>query len=106
MSVHGPDLSDCGSNAGFGYVQHGAVVLLGVAHVLLDTDGAAEQHCCFCCLPVLLNSAADVLEIAVGFDPTGAGVTVDGSAEVGSLLHHLLLLLLAVAAVSWNESTF
>lgn len=103
MSVHAPDLSDCGANAGSGYVR-GVGVLLGVAHVLLDTDEVADQHYCFCYLPVLLNSAAVGLETVVGFDPSGAVVTVVVSAEVGSFLHHLLLP--EVAAVSWNESRF
>lgn len=113
MSVHAPDLSDCGANAGSGYIR-GVAVLLGAAHVPLDTGEVADQHYCFCYLPVLLSSAAVGLETVVGFDPSGVAVTVVVSAEVGSslLLHHrhhrhlLLLLLPEAAAVSWNESRF
>lgn len=112
MSVRAPDLSDCGANAGSGYIQ-GVAVLLGAAHVPLDTGEAADQHYCFCYLPVLLSSAAVGLETVVGFDPSGAAVTVAVSAEVGSSLllhlhlhHRHLLLLPEAAAVSWNESRF
>lgn len=66
-------------------------VLLGAAHDLLDTNEEAGQHCCFCYLPVLLNSAAG-WETAVGSDPSGAVATAVVSAEAGSsLLLHLLL---------------
>lgn len=105
MSVHAPDLSDCGANAGSGCIR-GAGVLLGAAHVLLDTGEVADQHYCFCYLPVLLNSAAVGLETVVVFDPSGAVVIVVVSTEVGSSLLRRLLLLPQAAAVSWNESRF
>lgn len=104
MSVHAPDLSDCGANAGSGCIR-GVVVLLGAAHVLLDTDEAADRHYCFCYLRVLLNFDAVGLETVVGFDPSGVVVTVVVSSEVGSSLQHHLLLPEA-AAVSWNEDRF
>lgn len=106
MTVRARDLSDCGANAGSGCIR-GVGVPLGAAHVLPGTDEVAGQHYCFYYLPVLLNSAAVGFEPAVGFDPSGAGVTVVVPAEAGSsLLRRLLLLLPEAAAVSWNQSGF
>ena len=104
MSVRAPDLFDCGANADSGCIR-GVGVLLGAAHVLPGTGEMAGQHYCFCYLPVLLDSAAVGLEPAVGFDLSGAEVTVVVSAEAGSSLLRRLLLPEA-AAVSWNESRF
>lgn len=103
LSVHAPDLSDCDASAGSGCIR-GAGVLLGAAHVPLDTGEAAGQRYCFCYLPLLSKSAAVGLGTVVGFDPSDAAVTAVVSAETGSCL--LLLLLLEAAAVSWNVSRF
>lgn len=107
MPVHAPDLSDCGASAGSGCIR-GVGVLLGAAHVLLDTGEAAGQHYCFCYLQVLSKSAAVGLETVVGFDPSDVVVTAVVSAETGSSLlrRRLLLLLPEAAAVSWNVSRF
>lgn len=106
MSVHAPDLSDCGANADSGCIR-GVGALLGAAHVLLGTGEAVDWHWCFCCLPVLLNPAAAAAAVAAaglgtvaGFDLSAPVVTEAGS----SLRRHLHPR--EAAAVSWNEGKF
>lgn len=101
LSVHAPDFSDCGANAGFG-CNHGEGVLLGAAHVLLGTGEAVGQRCCSCDLLLLSDSAAVGLETAAGLDLSAAAVvTVVDSAGAGSFLLRHLLLHPEAAAVSW-----
>lgn len=100
MSVHAPDLSGCGANAGSG-CNRAAVVLLDEAQgVLLGAGEEVDQRYGSCYLPVQLNSTLAGFGTVVGFDSSAAVETVAVSAEVGSS-PLLLLLHCEVAAASW-----